>query len=532
MATTTTTTVLPVDSPWAVFQALLDQPPSQPTGAAAAAADAAAASPGDKVTVGQCEGQAKFHLRIDTASHPEWESLRVAMLCLDVSTSMSFYYNTLREAAQRARVEVQAAQLPMGVFFIIFFSNSVTRCVDAAAPDAEELIHTTPMGGGTNFAPPLEEIMSRRKKHNPTAHCDVFFATDGDASDGEAWQLAAKELHKSLTDQSHVCPVFFGNVPAETAQPAQPARRARANTSFQAESPYEKLQALELRAARRHMNRIDEFCQWIAESVQALRNECTGTIVVTGSDGTQTTVANVALFSNGETTVGVNVVDNIDALVGQSTVTMNVFAGNVMLATVPLSVVFAPKPITLQEQRAGFQMQVASRLGELRSIIELAVAGNQAALVQVLSLVEELRAARQALGVAESDPVAAQLQATHAQLQRVLKNAASGLDVAGAGFTVGGQVNALQKLQRTAGWQCTAEHGSRRQVRRAERATERVNELVVRHRERVAGMVKELQVGCVVSVGFDVLDLMCSVGFVLILYMFFLIINRGSFWLC
>lgn len=485
-----TTTTLSFDSAWAGFQALLDQTPASVQAATAAAA---AATPADTLTVSQCEGQSSFHLRINAMSHADWESRRMAFLVLDVSGSMSSHYVALVDAAQRARAEVQTAQLPTGVFFIIFFADAVKRCVDAADPNAEELIRTAPLGGGTNFGPSLQLIMSTRAEHNPTAHCDVFFATDGDASDGEAWPIAARGLHKSLTDESHVCPVFFGNVPVEAPQPV----RTRANTAFQtAPSTYEKLQTLELRAARRHMSNIGTFCEWIVESVQALRNECTGTIVVTGSDGTETTVANVALFSNGETTVGVTVVGTatVDALVGQSTAMLNVFAGSAMLASAKLSVVFAEKPISVRDQRAGFRMQVASRLGELRSIIELAVSGNHAALVQVLSLVEELRAARQALGVADDDPVVAQLQLTHLQLQRVLKEAASGVDTAGAGFTVSGQVSALQKLQGFASWQCTLEHGSRRQTRRAVRATERVNELVVMHREKVAGTVKELQV--------------------------------------
>lgn len=424
----------------------------------------------------------RFHIAAEELVRQLDDARRQMFIALDMSASMDGYYRDQRQAAAELVRAVQEAQLPPETCYIIFFDSRVMDTIDATAADALTRAQTARSGGGTAFDPPLQEI---RRLHRAGHHADIFFMTDGQAS---GWQTAARSLQAELTPESHLQPLFFGQVPQQNTRGRGGywgSYGANGNAQH-----YEALQAMRWNSDVRHVRNITELCQWIRDSVVALGDEFVGT--VTMPDGTQLTAS---LFSNGETVTGVlaTPVDEAVAqtLAGRTTITIT---GGREPLSMPIQIELDDTPMTNTEEVQSFAMRVASQMAELRDTIQNAYRGDAEAQRRLVVTVEALRRERQRLKVPDSNPFVQQLQQAHDEAQRIIRVAASqGAQTSAAAFEVQGDRNALRQLMAVATWQSTSEHGKARKEKRAVRAQQRVNELLLRHRDAVRNDVQEIQ---------------------------------------
>lgn len=413
---------------------------------------------------------------------------RRLILVLDVSGSMSSYYEYQRQAALNLVAAVQAAQLPQGVCYILFFSSAVLGEYDAADAETEMRIRGLGMGGGTSFAAPWRRIVALHAQ-NPQAHLDVFFSTDGEDT-FMSWEPLVTAVKQTLTSDSHVQPVYFGTAPT----PSTTTRRGASVFSqqpTQAETTrakyVEELGQMAVNCSLYRVTHITALCELIARSVESLAAELTGTVQLPGG------VGEVSIFNNGERCVGIVhrrfAADEV--LVGDRVV-LTLSTGQV----VDLVVDITTQPLTVQEETQCFMQNVASRLLALRTTLRDAYQGRPAAVQAVGALITTLREEQRRLHIAESDPFAVKLKAAVTELESLTLRAGHtpqpATTAAATKFAVHGTGNAWAQLGSTIRWQATTEHGAARKVKRANRARQVVANLLATHARTVATDVQKL----------------------------------------
>ena len=399
---------------------------------------------------------------------------RMVFLVLDVSGSMWSHYETQRAAALSAAEAVRAADMPEGVFYIVFFASVVVRVIDAASPNAIEEIKSAPMGGGTNFRCVFQEILSLHQENNPGACVDVFFSTDGEASDWRAEFERLKDHLRShgVLGSSHVQPLYFGRAPVTTT-----SRRG-----FWGSYPnaWDSLQEMAVHARAMHVQNVAGLVEYIRTSVRSLADEATASF-----DG-----HNAPAFSNGETIAAH--FPGTTSLEAGTIVNITLFANGEVLATVPVTVEINDTPEA--DPKKAFVMKATATLANVQASLERAARGDPGAIKVVLRALEAIRKEARMLKISPTDEYYVALQEAHRQLSRVVAESSRSDPRA---LNVSGEEDAVSKLLKMGRWICTTLHGQtrvkRRTARQAERAIEKALEQLAKHREKVDDRIASIR---------------------------------------
>lgn len=223
---------------------------------------------------------ANGHLVVKSTDPELAKSTQVAskmVVVCDVSGSMRGNIVKCKRAAAAVVHTANAAQLPQGTVYIVFFDHNIQLCVDATDSDAVEQIGLARTGGGTKYGPVIKLLQVQEPS-------SVLFITDGVPQDAQDAYALIDTFAKQTS--AVVLPVFFAPegtyATSMTPRAMQVLKRLACNTD---QDP-------------KVVEDCDKLVELIEQSIWAAGQDQTGAISV--DDGVPMLAR---VFGNGEATI-------------------------------------------------------------------------------------------------------------------------------------------------------------------------------------------------------------------------------------
>lgn len=391
------------------------------------------------------------------------ERAKIVVLVLDVSGSMSSHVKAQNEAAKHFCRNVQEAQIPPGLCYIIYFSSTVLSVIDVGSVediDAEirRIENTHGYLCGTSFVPVMVEL---KKLCADERIIHVLFSTDGDS--GDLQNCAGVEF----PDGSMITPIFLC---AETKSVYRQNEGGAKTT----------LKPLARRADVEIITNLEDLLGLIKGFVKYIHVDMSLPISINGSND-----IDVLFISNGETAIGV-------CKINAETKLQILRAEEITVDGLQVIVEESDVPFPTANDLNFYSVSI---LNEYETIIQKAMKGDGDAITKLDVIIQELYD----LAVKNKKDIEFYTEIRSMFTSIIEKSkSARGTRNYDAAF-IAGQGQSLFDIFSQIRWHTQSAHGKSREQRRARRAVDvaemrrmKYEKKVAKLLEKIKGIIKEM----------------------------------------